>query len=138
VTVATNIAGRGTDIKLDPAAAANGGLHVIATMRNRSRRIDRQLIGRAARQGDPGSAQNLLALDDGLLVRQWPPVLLRAVATLCASRAGAAGRVPVWCARILFGVAQRLAEWRDQGQRRDLRHADEDAAERYGYTGGIE
>ena len=57
VTVATNIAGRGTDIALDAPARAAGGLHVIATMRNRSRRIDRQLIGRAARHGDPGSAE---------------------------------------------------------------------------------
>jgi preprotein translocase subunit SecA len=138
VTVATNIAGRGTDIKLDSAAAAHGGLHVIATMRNRSRRIDRQLIGRAARHGDPGSAQSLLALDDALLVSQWPPLLLRAAVALCTSHAGEAGQVPAWCARVLFGTAQRLAEWQDRSLRRDLRHADEGAAERYGYTGGIE
>ena len=134
VTVATNIAGRGTDIQPDAAALARGGLHVIATMRNRSRRIDRQLIGRAARHGDPGSAQTLLALDDSLLTHTWPAALLRGVAVL----ARADGSVPGWLARPLFGVAQRLAEWRDQVGRRELRHADRRASESYGFSGGTE
>ena len=138
VTVATNIAGRGTDIRLDAAAGAHGGLHVIATMRNRARRIDRQLFGRAARHGDPGSAETLLALDDALLAGHWPAAMLRAVAA-CAQVGGAAGgRVPGWLARPLFGVAQRLAEWRDQRRRRELRHADRSAAESYGFSGGTE
>ncbi|MBA3596532.1 MAG: hypothetical protein H0W40_04045 [Methylibium sp.] len=135
VTVATNIAGRGTDIRLDAAAAVNGGLHVIATMRNRSRRIDRQLIGRAARNGDPGSAEAVLALDDALLARVWPAALLRAVAA-CAH--GPRHELPMWLARPLFTVAQRVTEWRDRGQRRDLRHADQRAAELYGFSGGTE
>ena len=57
VTVATNMAGRGTDIKLGPGVAEAGGLHVIGTERHEASRIDRQLIGRAGRQGDPGSGQ---------------------------------------------------------------------------------
>jgi preprotein translocase subunit SecA len=67
VTIATNMAGRGTDIKLGPGVAAAGGLHVLGTERHDARRIDRQLAGRAGRQGDPGSCQFFLALDDELL-----------------------------------------------------------------------
>ena len=67
VTIATNMAGRGTDILLDDAVRAAGGLHVIATEMHTSKRIDRQLIGRAARQGDPGTFQFFLSLEDELL-----------------------------------------------------------------------
>lgn len=67
VTIATNMAGRGTDILLEPAVKKAGGLHVIATEMHSSTRIDRQLIGRAARQGDPGSYQFYLSLEDELL-----------------------------------------------------------------------
>ena len=67
VTVATNMAGRGTDIRLVPAAEAAGGLHVVLTEYHTSPRIDRQLLGRCARQGDRGSAVGLVALDDELL-----------------------------------------------------------------------
>jgi preprotein translocase subunit SecA len=68
ITIATNMAGRGTDIKPDERALAAGGLHVIAVSPNESPRIDRQLIGRGARQGQPGSAQFFVAADDALLV----------------------------------------------------------------------
>ncbi len=64
ITIATNMAGRGTDIKPDPQALAAGGLHVIGVSPNNSKRIDRQLVGRAARQGQPGSAQFFAAADD--------------------------------------------------------------------------
>ncbi len=67
VTIATNMAGRGTDIKLGPAVAEAGGLHVIGTERHESRRIDRQLRGRCARQGDPGSSHFFIALEDDLM-----------------------------------------------------------------------
>ncbi len=67
ITVATNMAGRGTDIKLHPTVRDAGGLHVVLTEMNRSTRIDRQLAGRAARQGDPGSSQAFVSLDDELL-----------------------------------------------------------------------
>lgn len=69
ITVATNMAGRGTDIVLDRSAREAGGLHVILTEMHGAKRIDRQFIGRAGRQGDPGSAQLFVALDDEL-VRQ--------------------------------------------------------------------
>jgi len=67
VTVATNMAGRGTDIKLGDGVAELGGLHVLGCQRHESRRIDNQLLGRAGRQGDPGSSQFCLSLEDDLL-----------------------------------------------------------------------
>ena len=69
ITVATNMAGRGTDIRLHPAVSEAGGLHVILTEYHESRRIDRQLFGRCARQGDPGSYESIVALDDELFRR---------------------------------------------------------------------
>jgi preprotein translocase subunit SecA len=77
VTIATNMAGRGTDILLHDTVRAAGGLHVIATEMHTSARIDRQLIGRAARQGDPGSYQFLLSLEDELLRVLTPQELNR-------------------------------------------------------------
>lgn len=67
VTIATNMAGRGTDIVLGPGVAAAGGLHIIGTERHESRRIDNQLRGRAGRQGDPGYSRFYLSLEDDLL-----------------------------------------------------------------------
>ena len=67
VMIATNMAGRGTDIKLSPGVAELGGLHVVGTERHESRRIDRQLRGRCARQGDPGSSQFFISFEDDLM-----------------------------------------------------------------------
>ncbi|MBQ4132365.1 MAG: preprotein translocase subunit SecA [Desulfovibrionaceae bacterium] len=67
VTIATNMAGRGTDIKLDEETLALGGLHILGTERHGSRRIDNQLRGRSGRQGDPGSSRFFLSLEDDLL-----------------------------------------------------------------------
>lgn len=67
ITIATNMAGRGTDIKLEKGVADLGGLYVIATTRHQSRRIDRQLRGRCARQGDPGSSKFYISFEDSLL-----------------------------------------------------------------------
>lgn len=67
VTIATNMAGRGTDIVLGPGVVATGGLHIIGTERHESRRIDNQLRGRSGRQGDPGSSRFYLSLEDDLL-----------------------------------------------------------------------
>jgi preprotein translocase subunit SecA len=67
VTIATNMAGRGTDIKLSPEVKAAGGLAIVGTERHDSRRVDRQLRGRAGRQGDPGSSQFYVSLEDNLM-----------------------------------------------------------------------
>jgi len=67
ITIATNMAGRGTDIKLGPGIADAGGLHIVGTERHEARRIDRQLRGRSGRQGDPGSSRFYLSLEDDLM-----------------------------------------------------------------------
>jgi preprotein translocase subunit SecA len=67
ITIATNMAGRGTDIKLGRGVTGLGGLHVIASERHESGRVDRQLFGRSARQGDPGSAQAFVSIEDELI-----------------------------------------------------------------------
>ncbi len=72
VTVSTNMAGRGTDIKLGPGVVELGGLRVILTEMHDSARIDRQLIGRCGRQGDPGTYRQYLSLDDELLMGLGP------------------------------------------------------------------
>ncbi len=72
ITIATNMAGRGTDIVLGQGVADSGGLHVVGTERHDARRIDRQLIGRAGRQGDPGSSQFFLSLEDELVKLHGP------------------------------------------------------------------
>jgi preprotein translocase subunit SecA len=69
VTIATNMAGRGTDIQLGPGVADRGGLHIIGTERHESRRIDNQLRGRAGRQGDPGSSRFYVSIEDELMKR---------------------------------------------------------------------
>jgi preprotein translocase subunit SecA len=68
ITVATNMAGRGTDIRLGPGVTDLGGLHVILTEYHDAARIDRQLVGRCARQGDPGSYQVIASLEDPIIV----------------------------------------------------------------------
>jgi|GEM_PF-93781 len=76
VTVATNMAGRGTDIQLGSGVRESGGLHIIALALNDSHRLDRQLAGRAGRQGDPGTFVSLLSLEDSSLVNETPQILL--------------------------------------------------------------
>ncbi len=82
ITISTNMAGRGTDIKLHGKVAEIGGLHVIATERHESGRIDRQLFGRSARQGDPGSAQAFISMEDELIRRFVPKVFQKQLKTV--------------------------------------------------------
>lgn len=109
ITIATNMAGRGTDIKLGKGVAMLGGLHVIMTERHESRRVDRQLFGRAARQGDSGSAQAFVSAEDDLLRRHLPRPLPGFVAG--ALRHGIPGRYAIANAalRVAQSKAQRLA-----------------------------
>ncbi len=76
VTIATNMAGRGTDIRLGPGVAEKGGLHIVGTERHESRRIDNQLRGRAGRQGDPGSSRFFVSFEDDLM-RIFAPEAMR-------------------------------------------------------------
>ncbi len=115
ITVATNMAGRGTDIKLGPGVKECGGLHVILTEIHTASRIDRQLIGRAGRQGDPGSARAILSLEDDLLLRYTP----RSAATMRRIYGKRTDPLPTWL-RKLFRQAQRRAEWRASSSRRSV------------------
>ncbi|MGE3309794.1 MAG: hypothetical protein AB7O66_07480 [Limisphaerales bacterium] len=89
ITIATNMAGRGTDIRLGRGVAPAGGLHVIATERHESGRVDRQLMGRAARQGDPGSAQLFASAEDDLVRRYLPARIQSLVGSAPTPVAGA-------------------------------------------------
>lgn len=111
VTVATNIAGRGTDIRLGPGVAERGGLHVILTEYHESRRIDRQLFGRCARQGDRGSCEAVVSLEDEIYTVYAP------AATRWARRLAAGGRPPPLAASALRRIAQYAAERRSAAQR---------------------
>jgi len=134
ITVATNMAGRGTDIHIDRTVAELGGLHVIATERHEAGRIDRQLFGRCGRQGDPGSCEAFVSLEDELVKAHQ-------------SRWG------VWVSRLLFRtnrwVARRLVSWlvnRAQRRaerlhariRRDLLKSEEQAESALAFTGAAE
>jgi preprotein translocase subunit SecA len=114
VTVATNMAGRGTDIHLGAGVAELGGLHVICTEMHDAARIDRQLIGRCARQGDPGTYRQFLALDDEILAAGYGP---KKAARLKAR--GHKSHGPPGSAR-LFRRAQRRVEKKHYRDRRKL------------------
>ncbi len=113
VTVATNMAGRGTDIPLDDEARTLGGLHVINLEVNESRRVDRQLFGRSARQGDPGSAQAIVSLEDELVRGALPRKALQLVAL-------GIRRLPIegaWLSRATVRCSQWVCERRHRTQR---------------------
>jgi preprotein translocase subunit SecA len=131
ITIATNMAGRGTDIKLGRGVAAAGGLHVIASERHESRRIDRQLFGRCARQGDPGSAQAFMSVDDELIQRFVSPRLSRRLVTALANQRPAAQRI----AERTLVYAQRVAQRQAFQQRRGVLQMDTWLADALSFTG---
>ena len=122
VTVATNMAGRGTDIVLDAQALAAGGLHVLSCQRNASRRLDRQLAGRAARHGEPGSHECWIALDAEPQAGAPSLGLLRSMARLLQATPDAAGRIalPPWLALAALRLAQHAGDRQRARQRRRL------------------
>ncbi|MCU0805273.1 MAG: preprotein translocase subunit SecA [Burkholderiales bacterium] len=131
ITVATNMAGRGTDIKLGPGVAEAGGLAVIATELHESRRIDRQLYGRAARQGDPGSFEAIVSVQDEL-----PAVYAsRPVRGLAAFFARRSGRISQPALRRLLRAAQARAERHHAAIRRDLLATDERMSDLLAFSG---
>ena len=130
ITVATNMAGRGTDIKLDPAVRAAGGLHVILTEFHESARIDRQLFGRGGRQGDPGSFSAIVALDDEVFVRFVPPAWLATARGLAQG-----GVVPQCLGRWLRRWAQAGAERLNAGTRRNTLTNDERTERMLAFSG---
>ena len=106
ITVATNMAGRGTDIVLGSGVAELGGLHVIALSRNYSGRIDRQLYGRCARQGDPGSAEAILSLQDPALELFYSSAMLNLLSHFCPG----SNPLPNFIARLVLRLPQQNNE----------------------------
>ena len=131
VTIATNMAGRGTDIKLGRGVAELGGLHVIASERHESRRIDRQLSGRCARQGDPGTAQVFMSLEDELIERFVPAWMRRRLKLAIDS--GAPGSRQL--ADKALAYAQRAAERLAIRQRRSVLQMDNQLEEQLSFSG---
>jgi preprotein translocase subunit SecA len=131
ITVATNMAGRGTDIKLARGIADLGGLHVIATERHESGRVDRQLFGRCARQGDPGSARAFVALEDELVTRHAAGVDKLQMRWLAAS----AGEIRTSRARGIFDRAQDRAQRMALRQRKGVLKTDTWFNEYLGFAG---
>jgi preprotein translocase subunit SecA len=117
ITVATNMAGRGTDIKLKPEVIDAGGLHVILTEFHESARIDRQLFGRCARQGNPGSIEAIVSLQDELFLRFVSPRLQRLAGLLARRVRGE--RMSRRLGGLLRWIAQRNAERLHARTRRD-------------------
>lgn len=131
ITVATNMAGRGTDIKLGRGVAAMGGLHVLATELNESVRIDRQLFGRGARQGDPGSAQAIISLEDEV-VRRYSG---RFADFLAKRHHSSEEPISSVLTRQLFGLAHFRAERLALRQRKSVLKTDHWLDEQLGFAG---
>ncbi len=132
ITVATNMAGRGTDIKLGRGVADLGGLHVIAAEPNESARIDRQLYGRGARQGDPGSAQGIFSLEDEIVSRYAK----NSTAYLRRKHANNGNNISSPLVRGVFRLAQISAERLALRQRKSVLKTDHWLDEQLGFTGG--
>ena len=131
ITVATNMAGRGTDIKLGRGVVKLGGLHVIASARNESARIDRQLFGRCARQGDPGSARAIVCLEDEFVSRYAKNL----VAYLKKRYAHTTDDISSMTTRAVFRMTQLRAEKLALRQRKSVMRTDHWLEEQLSFTG---
>nr|Q3AQA7.1 RecName: Full=Protein translocase subunit SecA 2 [Chlorobium chlorochromatii CaD3] len=132
ITIATNMAGRGTDILLEQGVAALGGLHVLLAEPNEAERIDRQFYGRCARQGDPGTSYSYIALDDRLLQRFFPERFLNSVMAEVLLR-----RLPGSHAlmQLLVYLAQQMAQRMAYQQRLSLLRRDEQLDQLMSFAG---
>jgi preprotein translocase subunit SecA len=130
ITDATNMAGHGTDIKLSPAVEANGGLHVILTEFHESARVDRQLFGRCARQGDPGTTEAIVCMRDELFIR-YAPYLSALVSAWCIGSA----RWNTVLFRLLVNRAQSRAERQNRQVRLDTIKRDRRWQQALGFVG---
>jgi preprotein translocase subunit SecA len=134
ITVATNMAGRGTDIKLAPGVAELGGLHVLATERHDARRIDRQLFGRCGRQGDPGSYQVIMSLEDEI----FHDFFKRHASRLRRIFPQRGKPLPTWLGEKLANLAQGIAERHHGRIRRELLRVDDQLSDLLAFTGRSE
>lgn len=134
ITVATNMAGRGTDIKLSDEAKAIGGLHIVATERHESRRVDRQLFGRCGRQGDPGSVEVILSYEDDVVRMHCPAWVL-------LSSRWVARALPFLAAIIakrIFHLSQVVAEHKSYKSRCSVLKSDEHYSKMMAFSGQME
>jgi preprotein translocase subunit SecA len=134
ITVATNMAGRGTDIRLAPGVTDLGGLHVLATERHEAGRIDRQLFGRAGRQGDPGSYQTILSLEDELISDCYGDMLNRFLGRWLKDD----NLLPRWLSAPIVKGAQISAEYHHSRTRRDLLKLDDNMGDMLAFSGRTE
>lgn len=134
VTVATNMAGRGTDIKVTRSVAQVGGLHVLATERHEAKRIDRQLHGRTGRQGEPGSCETVTSLEDELLATAHGRVVRWVARRLIASDKPLEG----WLASFLARRAQLSAERLHARVRRELLQHEDQLESTLAFSGRVE
>ena len=134
ITIATNMAGRGTDIKLAPEVARRGGLHVLMTERHESGRVDRQLAGRCGRQGDPGRCEGFVSLEDPLFKDGSPGLAGRAALLLEKRGAG------IWkpLGKKAITRAQRKLEKVHAGVRKRLLRYDENRSDTLSFSGRSE
>ena len=128
ITVATNMAGRGTDIRLGPGIAQRGGLHVIATQRSDARRIDRQLFGRCGRQGDHGSFEALYSLEDEPVALYFPVGIRRFLS-------GAGAPIRRWLGDWLTSLPQKSEERGHARMRRNLIDLEEHLGDLLAFSG---
>lgn len=133
ITVATRLAGRGTDIRLGAGVRELGGLQVIDAQVNGSARIDRQLHGRCARGGEPGTVTRLHSLDAALYQQELPAAVRRALKRLAALRPDAS--LPAPLAAALRRAVQLRVQSRERRQRRLMREHDEALARQLGFGG---
>ena len=131
VTIATNMAGRGTDISVSSEACDAGGLHVILTEKHESRRIDRQLAGRCARQGDPGSVETLISLEDSIAKLHQPLIFKLAQHILLTHKP----TLPNFLGAIPIRMAQKREERFHAKTRLELHRSDKKLTDLLAFTG---
>ncbi len=131
IMVTTNMAGRGTDIALGDGVRALGGLYVISCQHNASGRIDRQLHGRCARQGDPGTVETILCLEDPVIALNWPAWVRRIAGRLQSKD----GTLPVFLGKLLAYKGQRSEERGQRVDRKALLEQDKRAEQQLSFAG---
>ncbi len=134
ITVATNMAGRGTDIKLAPGIAELGGLHVIASEPHEARRIDRQLFGRCGRQGDPGSCELYFSLEDELVQSYFPGPLIKLSNIFKISK----NTKSFWLDKLILYWTQKIAERHHARIRKQLLKMDQQVNKMLAFSGQSE
>ena len=134
ITVATNMAGRGTDIALSEEVSQAGGLHVISLNRNDSLRVDRQLYGRCARQGDPGSAEAMLSLEAPFLLNYYSSTILKLLAKLTREHKP----LPVFISKLILRLPQLRKERQQSQSRKTLMKQDRKLQRILAFSGKFE